>query len=88
LTAFDANAGTAPSRLSMRAVPGHAERVLTVEFDLGAGSEWELDVEAFRSPVERRLNEWFLRDIHDCREGVGYPMGSLLWWGRIGPEAV
>jgi hypothetical protein len=26
--------------------------------------------------------------LHDCREVVGYPMGSLLWWGRIGPEAV
>jgi len=38
--------------------------------------------------MERRLNEWCLRDLHDRREGVGYPMGSLLPWGRIGPEAV
>ena len=82
LEAFDSNASIATRRLSVRAVPGHPERVLTFEPDFGDGSKWGHDFDLFRSPVEQRLNEWFVRDVHDCREGLGYPMGSLLWWGR------
>ena len=82
LDALDANARIAVGRLSVRPVPGQPERVLTVEFDFGDGSEWGHDLDAFRRPIEQRLNEWHVKEIAECREGVGYPMGSLLWWRR------
>lgn len=85
LDALDANARIAVGRFSVRRVPGHPERVLTVEFDFGDGSEWGHDFDAFRRPIEQRLNEWHIKDIGECREDVGYPMGSLLWWRR-GPS--
>ena len=85
LDALDANARIAIRRFSVTPMPGHSQRVLTVEFDFGDGSEWGHDPDAFRGPIEQRLNEWYLKDIADCPEGVGYPMGSLLWWRR-GPS--
>lgn len=80
LEAFDANARIGTSRFSLRPVSGRPERVLTVEFAFGDGSEWGHDVDAFRVPIERRLNEWLVQDKDECRQGVGFPMGSLLWW--------
>ena len=82
LEALDANARIAVSRFSVRPVPGHPERVLLVEFDFGDGSEWGHDLDAFRRPIEQRLNEWHVKDMAECREGIGYSLGSLLWWRR------
>jgi hypothetical protein len=81
LQALD-GAHIAVSRFDVRPVPGRPHRLLTVAFAFGDGSEWGHDVETFRVPVEQRLNEWLLRDKDECREGVGFPMGSLLWWRR------
>src|SRR5438105_1440986 len=84
LAAFDANAGIATSRWNVATVPGRPHRVLTMEFDIRDGSEWGSDVEAFRMPVEQRLNEWLIRDKTEWQESVGFPMGSLLAWRRGG----
>jgi hypothetical protein len=81
LLALDSNAGIAVSRFDVQPVPGRKERTLTVEFAFGDGSEWGHDLDAFRRPVELRLNEWLVRDRDDCRDGAGFPMG-LLWWQR------
>jgi hypothetical protein len=83
LIALD-SAHIAVSRFDVRQVPGRPERVLTVAFTFGDGSEWGHEVDEFRRPVEQRINEWFVRDKDDCREGIGFPMGSLLWWRRGG----
>jgi len=81
LQALD-SARIAVSRFDVRAVPCRPERVLTVAFAFGDGSEWGHDVDVFRVPVEERLNEWLLRDRHEWQEGEGFPIGSLLWWRR------
>jgi len=80
MDAFGANAPATTRRLNVRAVPSQPERVLEVEF---AADD---DVPLSRRPVELGLNEWLLRDIDHCRDGVGFPMGSLLWWRRSAPD--
>jgi hypothetical protein len=82
LAAFDANAHIATSTWDVATVPGRPHRVLTMEFDFGDGSEWGSDVEAFRMPVEQRLNEWLIRDKTEWRADAGFPPGSLLAWQR------
>ena len=76
------SAHIAVSRFDVRSVPGRPERVLTVAFAFGDGSEWGHELYAFRAPVEQRLNEWLLRDKDEFDEDAGFPVGSLLWWRR------
>ena len=85
LEALDSNAGMPVRHVDPRPVPGFREQVLTVAFGLDGESDWRDDVDARRRPIETRLNEWLLRDKDDCREGIGFPTGSLLWWRRGGP---
>jgi hypothetical protein len=84
LEALDSSAGMPVRHVDLRPVPGFREQVLTVAFGLDDESEWRDDVDARRRPVEMRLNKWLLRDKDDCREGIGLPDGSLLWWRRGG----
>lgn len=35
------------------------------------------------SELALRLNEWFMADNNQNQEGVGYPDGSLLFWGSL-----
>jgi hypothetical protein len=81
LEELDAN-GIAVGRFHVEAVPDRPERLLTVEFAYGDGSEWGHDVDSFRRVIERRLNHWLVRDKHEYVDGFGFPMGSLLWWER------
>lgn len=77
LEALDANAHIAVSRFVVEPVPGGRHRLLTVEFAFGDGSEFGHDLDAFRRPIEHRLNKWLLRDRREPDA-----IGSLLWWER------
>ena len=84
LAALDSSAGLPVRHIDSRPVPGFREQVLTVAFGLDDESEWRDDVDGRRRPIEMRLNNWLLRDKDDCRDGIGFPTGSLLWWRRGG----
>ena len=83
LDALEANFDIPVRTRSVRAIPLKPMRVLTVEVDLDEEGLAE-SAASSRSAIEGRLNGWMLRAGAEHPEGVGLPVGSLLWWRRGG----